>query len=289
MGCDINKVISIANAEVGYLEKNSKANLNNKTADAGNGNYTKYWADLEPSYQGQPWCNCFVNWIFVSAYGVNAAKNLLCTTGGWSYYTPASAQNFKNKNQWYSKPQKGDIIYFKNSKRIHHVGFVYAVDSTKVYTIEGNTSAGSAVIANGGGVAKKSYLLSNSSIAGYGRPNYGNEVTEAPQKVSTSTYTQKDFIKEVQEALGVTADGIAGPKTLAATITISRTKNNTHAVVKPIQKYLNSLGYNCGAADGEAGPKFDIALKSYQKQWMQNPDGEITGKNITWKKLLGLI
>ncbi|MDR2025401.1 MAG: hypothetical protein LBQ71_19650, partial [Hungatella sp.] len=39
----------------------------------------------------------------------------------------------------------------------------------KVYTIEGNTSSGAEVIANGGAVCLKEYALINSRIDGYGR------------------------------------------------------------------------------------------------------------------------
>lgn len=115
-----------------------------------------------------------------------------------------------------------------------------------------------------------------------------NTTTTTSNTTSNSTYTKTQFIKDVQKAIGVTVDGIAGTKTLNATVTVSKTKNNKHAVVLPIQKYLNSLGYDCGNPDGVAGTKFDVALKLYQKQWMSNPDGEATAKGTTWKKLLGL-
>ena len=45
----INKVLSIAISEVGYLEKKSNSNLYNKTENAGSKNYTKYWAEIKPS------------------------------------------------------------------------------------------------------------------------------------------------------------------------------------------------------------------------------------------------
>ena len=48
-------MIRVALAEEGYLEKKNKNNLNNKTINAGSNNYTKYWADMAPSYKGQPW------------------------------------------------------------------------------------------------------------------------------------------------------------------------------------------------------------------------------------------
>ena len=53
---------------------------------------------------------------------------------------------------------------------------------------------------------------------------------------------------------------------MSKTITVSANKNNTHKVVKPIQKYLNSLGYSCGTADGIAGSKFTPAVKAFQKK-----------------------
>ena len=40
------KVISVAKDEVGYLEKKSDKDLDSKTANSGNGNYTKYARDL---------------------------------------------------------------------------------------------------------------------------------------------------------------------------------------------------------------------------------------------------
>lgn len=50
----IEKVISLAKDEIGYLEKASNSNLDSKTGNAGYNNYTKYWRDIKPSYQGQP-------------------------------------------------------------------------------------------------------------------------------------------------------------------------------------------------------------------------------------------
>lgn len=170
------KVISIALDEVGYLEKASNNNLYSKTANAGYNNYTKYGKemhDIYPAVMDFPaaWCDAFVDWCFYKAYGVANAKALL--GGNFDDYTVNSAQLYKNKNAWYtSDPMYGDQIFFKNSVRICHTGLVYAVDVQKVYTVEGNTSAGAGVIPNGGGVFKKSYLLGDPCIAGYGRPKY---------------------------------------------------------------------------------------------------------------------
>lgn len=106
----------------------------------------------------------------------------------------------------------------------------------------------------------------------------------SPQVPSTSTYTRTQFIKDIQSITGAKVDGIAGKETLSKTVTVSKTKNNCHAVVKPIQKYLNTLGYNCGTEDSIYGNKTYNAVINYQKKYKLSADG-IIGKN-TWKKLL---
>lgn len=172
-------VLAIAAQEEGYLEKKSLSNLDSKQANAGYNNFTKYWRDLFPKFQGSPWCQAFINWIFTEAFGKEAADKMLCGTLSCSapYYTPATADCFKKAGRWYTKnPRKGDVIYFKNSREICHVGVVLKVDSLYIYTIEGNTSsANDVVVANGGAVATKFYSLNNSRIAGFGRPKYDDE------------------------------------------------------------------------------------------------------------------
>lgn len=210
MAYDKQKVIDIALSEVDYLEKASKAQLDDKTANAGSGNYTKYSRDLAKypyfngSKQGAAWCAVFVCWCFVQAYGKDAALKLLCqptkaadNCGAGCKY----ARNyFKNKGQLHDSPQPGDVIFFYNGDKsqIQHTGLVYKVDSSKVYTVEGNTSGASGVIANGGGVCKKSYSLSYERLAGFGRPEYGQtfdefvkETTNIDFSTSYTTYTVK--------------------------------------------------------------------------------------------------
>lgn len=97
-----------------------------------------------------------------------------------------------------------------------------------------------------------------------------------------------EFVKEVQKKLGAKVDGVAGPKTLSKTITVSRTRNRTHPIVKTLQKQLNKLGYSCGTVDGVAGIKFENAVKRYQKSHGCVVDGIITAGDKTWKKLLGM-
>lgn len=166
----------------GYCEKKDASNLGDftpegKTANAGNNNYTifgKYLHDVTGSgdtygvnYQ---WCDQFYDYIIVKLFGLEKARLLL---GGWSAYTPTSANYYKKMGQWHlTGPKPGDQIFFKNTQRIHHTGMVIKVETSTVTTIEGNTSAGKNVVSNGGKVAIKTYYLSDPEIAGYGRPNW---------------------------------------------------------------------------------------------------------------------
>lgn len=247
MASTVDKVIKIAEAEIGYLEKKTNAQLDSKTANAGSNNYTKYWRDLDSGMNGNAWCNCFVNWCFVQAYGAKKAKELLCTNGGWSYYTPTSSSYFKAKKQWHtSNPKKGDVIYFRNSERICHVGIVYKVEAGKVYTIEGNTSSAAGVVPNGGCVAKKSYDLGLSRIAGYGRPKYdgGSEPDPKESKVAQPTLR----------------------------------KGSKGEEVKKLQKNLKQLGFKGKdgkvlTIDGDFGTNTEYAVRQFQKKNSIEVDG----------------
>lgn len=104
----------------------------------------------------------------------------------------------------------------------------------------------------------------------------------------SNPYTKVQFIKDIQSAIGAKVDGIAGQETLSKTITVSKSKNRKHAVVKPIQKYFNALGHDCGIVDGIAGAKFDVSVKAFQNVNGCVVDGEITAKKGTWKALLGI-
>ncbi len=171
------KLIKIAEKEIGYLEKKSNSDLDSKTGNAESANYTKYARDLYPALQGQPWCDMFVDWCFVQAFGEIKARQLI--GGGFSAYTPTSAQYYKNKGQYHKNdPQPGDQIFFRGNQRICHTGIVAKVEGGTVHTIEGNTSGASGVIANGGGVCKKVYPIGYFSIDGYGRPDWS--IVDAP-------------------------------------------------------------------------------------------------------------
>ena len=191
---EIERVIEIAKKEVGYLEKKSNSQLDNKTANSGNGNYSKYARDLDNisgfyngKKNGYSWCDIFVDWCFVQAFGVTRALELLCqplkSCGAGVGY---SAQYYKQKGQFHTaNPKPGDQIFFS---KYAHTGLVVNVDSNYVYVVEGNT--GSPV----NGVKEKKYALNSTSIVGYGRPKYDYS-TNPNEDAKESVESQKTTFK----------------------------------------------------------------------------------------------
>lgn len=178
------RLIETATAEVGYLEKRSAQNLDDKTANAGEGNYTKYWRDIKPEWQGQPWCACFVTWCFEKTFGRKAAEILL---RHYPYvYCPIIAELFELRHT----PQKGDIVIFKQGGKFTHTGIVTEVSGNRFTTVEGNTSASEKIIPNGGAVCQKGYYIRNVPGAEFIRPDYGR--IESEEDLDMTKYEEVD-------------------------------------------------------------------------------------------------
>lgn len=190
MCMDINKVLHIALNEVGYCEKSKQAYINNpqvlyhKTQGAGSENYTKYGAEMRRLYPQTmdfpaAWCDCFVDWCMVQAYGTQAAKEILC--GNFDDYTVNSCKYYERAKRLDNTPTIGAQVFFTKNGRssgCYHTGLVYDVDANYFYTVEGNTSNSSAVVANGGCVAKKKYSIKNyrnKVLFGHPRYDYNNK------------------------------------------------------------------------------------------------------------------
>ena len=256
----IEKMLKIANDEVGYLEKKSLADLDSKIKNAGSNNFTKYAQELKnavgsPFVNGVPWCVIFVDWCLFKAYGAEKAERLLYT---FTMSCGSLKGEFLANKAYYDEGKVGDLVIFewKNSKGEirRHIGIVYKTDANYIYTIEGNTSAGSnTVIENGGGVFKKSYKRNHPRINGYCRPAY------------------------VEVALPVLnrRQQIAG--------------KNDKRQCKLLQQNLNSLGYkgkdgNKLAVDGSFGGNTEYAVKAFQRDHDLDDDGSY-GK-LTYRKML---
>lgn len=264
----INKLINIAKAEIGYLEKRSNANLDSKTANAGSSNYTKYWKEIYPQYQAQPWCAVFITWCMVKAFGKETATKLLRHYP--FVYVPALANKTTNKT-----PHKGDIVCFYRNNTFTHTGLVISVSGSKFTTIEGNTSGGSTVIANGGAVCQKTYNLSSLPGTRFFTPDYS--ITKVKEDILTdgSTSTNPVIVDQIVK-----------------NVNLSEVKNGSEGKsVLLLQKLLRVSGYtgkngNSLTLDGECGSNTIFALKEFQRKNKLTVDG-ICGK-ATWTKLLGM-
>lgn len=179
----VERLLATARAEIGYIEKDTNAQLDDKTANAGDGNWNKYARDLDAlgvvyngKKNGYAWCDIFTDWCFIQTFGLELGLKLLCQAKkGVGAGCSGSANYYKQKGQFHiSGPQPGDQIFFTNDggKTMYHTGIVEKVAGGRVYTIEGNTSSAAGVVENGGCVRDKSYALTYSKIGGYGRPDF---------------------------------------------------------------------------------------------------------------------
>lgn len=181
----------------GYLEKKSNAYLDDFKKNAGYNNYTKFARDVnswgQPGCQGQPWCAEYQFWKLVNVLGITRALQIM----GGGFYNCVSITNWaKKKGTWHSTPKVGALVIFRNGS---HVADIQSFDSKRIYTNEGNTSSASGVVANGGAVRNKSYLISDSSIDGYVWIDWGEEkaIAEVWKATGTATSTVDDlYVRE---------------------------------------------------------------------------------------------
>ena len=274
----IEKLISVAREELGYLEKASNSNLYNKTANAGYKNFTKYWQDIKPSWQGQPWCAIFVTWCFEKAFGKENARKLL------KHYPYTYCPTMANLFTLNANPKVGDIVIFKYNGEFAHTGIVVSVLGDYFETIEGNTNDGSTIVPNGGSVCQKGYYNSKLPGTKFCTPNW-SLINSIP-----SSTTSKNWIVELQAECNrqgfskQVVDGIPGPNTLKGCPMLQ--VGASGKITRILQQRLTELGFNTKGVDGIFGQNTKKAVMNFQKSRKLLVDG-IVGKN-TWSKLLGL-
>ena len=266
MGYTAKQLVAIAEAEIGYHEKASNANLDSKTANSGKGNYTKYSRDLHRAgyyngnKQGFDWCDQFVDWCFYQLCGKNKdkAEYLECQTGNYGAGCGFSLKYYKAAGRFGKTPKVGDQIFFKynlndTSYTADHTGIVVRVTDSLIETIEGNS---------GNQVKRKAYSRNNKTIVGYGHPRYDAE----PEKET------KPVAKECTITLPILRKGSTG----AEVKTLQR-------LLRQLQ-YVNTDGKTLLIVDGSFGSNTEAAVKRYQQKHLNSVDGIVGVK--TWNKLL---
>lgn len=164
--------VSVALTQLGYHEGDSELDFDGMNT-AGGKNFVEYnriFGKVDNgegngvSY-GYAWCAAFVSFCLRQA-GVaeSAAVTEISCIRMVNWYRAV-----KGRTAWQDAkyiPTPGDLIFFKtgtSSAVSTHVGIVIGAKDGMVYTVEGN---------NGGCVATHVYAADNSTIVGYGIPDY---------------------------------------------------------------------------------------------------------------------
>ncbi len=173
-------IVGVAATQVGYLEKETNSNLDSFTANAGNGNYTKYgkWY----GQNGVPWCAIFVSWC---ANQANISTSIINKTASCD-----SGMNFfKGENLFYASkayggnytPKVGDIFYYGTStSNATHTGIVEGVNDTYITVVHGNSQ---------NQVRRSTYSLTNTKLLGFGSPAYENDTHSYEYSISDQYHT----------------------------------------------------------------------------------------------------
>lgn len=183
--------IAVALSQLGYQEGDSEEHFDGMTA--GDDNFTEFnynFGSYGSGYGGSYyWCAAFVSFCLYQGqcHDLGKLKDWCRDHQGEEGYVwrEISCQKWVEQLKTFRMfksapayggsyvPTYGDLIFFtSNQKTSSHIGIVLYTDDTKVYTVEGNTSSGTGLDSNGGGVYFKSYDLTSTYIFGYGALPY---------------------------------------------------------------------------------------------------------------------
>ena len=164
-------------AEEGYIEKESDYDLDSKTGNQGDNNYTKYSRDVNAwglmGCQGQPWCCTFQFWLEGQEYGPDEAlKHWNMGRGSYVGYNCFSTYNaFKKAGKTGMTPKLGAVSIF-NFSHAGRVIRIYSENGQKYWDcLEANTSSNLSD-RNGGQVKIKKRAWNDSSVKGFCYINY---------------------------------------------------------------------------------------------------------------------
>lgn len=175
-------IVDVALSQVGTTETSGNNDVK----------YNDWYYGRHVSGGSYPWCAVFVSWCANQAGCLSAIGGKTASVATlYNYFRNAGL--FQVKGNGY-RPKAGDILIQK-SGGASHTGIVYASDSSKFYTVEGNTS---------NGVYKRSYSYSDSKLTGFGTPNYsGNAMDGSTPSISDDDYNNTGTGSASGSSMGV--------------------------------------------------------------------------------------
>ena len=189
----LENLIKKALPEEGYIEKRSNKDLDSKTANKGDQNYTKYARDVNTAglmgCQAQPWCCTFQFWLEMAEFGPEEAlEHWNMTRQTYVGYNCFATYNaFKRAGKVGVTPKLGAVVIFDFSHAGRMVN-IYSKNGQKYWDcLEGNTSSNLSD-RNGGQVKLKTRPWNDPSVKGF-------------------CYIDYDAGAELQEGFQLAADG----------------------------------------------------------------------------------
>lgn len=166
-------IVNVALSQVGYHEGSGSSDLSGSSSSSGN--YTEYgkWFGQQSN-----WCAIFISWCANQAGVPTSVVKKNAIASGSSCQFGEKKYSFGSRS-----PQVGDIIYVQNDSDsdVDHVGLVYKVDDTYIYSVEGNFGNKVGTIKYYKDSGRQTYY-SSTKILFYGVPSYstGSSAPTAP-------------------------------------------------------------------------------------------------------------
>ena len=156
-------IVNVALSQVGYHEGSGSSDLSGSSSSSGN--YTEYgkWFGQQSN-----WCAIFISWCANQAGVPTSVVKKNAIASGSSCQFGEKKYSFGSRS-----PQVGDIIYVQNDSDsdVDHVGLIYKVDDTYIYSVEGNFGNKVGTIKYYKDTGRQTYY-SSTKILFYGAPSY---------------------------------------------------------------------------------------------------------------------
>lgn len=206
-------VIAIALSQLGYHEGNGNADLGGLN-EKGTKDFVEYnvlYGKLDNNQgnglsYGYYWCASFVNWCLRQA-GVSDSASAAAEVSCRRWLAKCREAGIYSDKAGYI-PKSADLIFFKDADSevtSTHMGIVLYSDGDRVYTVEGNTSAGG-FSSDGNYVAVKSYKLMSNYIVGYATPEYERNIGAGEVDYSSNAMSTGLYISECEIECFPTSD-----------------------------------------------------------------------------------